>query len=84
MMRVWIIFEGDGYENRIVGVCSSKEKADLVMSSMVTLSESISGDLFVEEYEVDKIFLEAINKLEHELDFYKKANELLGKMKNES
>ena len=84
MAKVWIILEGDGYENRIVGVCSSKKKADLTLSSMHKYLGRQYSDLSIEEQEVDKIFLEAINDLEQMHDFYKKANELLEKMKNES
>lgn len=82
MEKVWIILESDGYENRIVGACSSKEKAYLTVAAMKHIGHYT--DLLVEEHELDRIFSDATTELTHILKDYEKANELLEKMRKES
>ena len=80
MENVWIIVSEDTYETaRIVGVCSSKKKAETAIAAMNHIGHC--GVLSIEEGKVDSVCTYMALELEQEIEEYEEAKRLLEKLK---
>ena len=79
MEKVWIILDGDGYEDTILGVCSSKKKAEVLVKALEHIEPWSS--LHMMEKDVDRIVLNTMEDLEAELVSCKSAKSLLEELK---
>ena len=79
-MSVWIIVSEDTYETaRIVGVCSSKKKAEAVIAAMNHIGHW--GVLSIEERNLDSVCRDVTLEMEQEIEEYEEAKRLLEKLK---
>lgn len=80
-MKVWCVLEVDSYDARhIVGVCSTKDRADLVVEGMKRYSCGI------EEYKIVEVTVDAIldyvkEQVDEELNAYIECEAFLERMK---
>lgn len=77
MSKVYIIQGFDSYDSiKILGVCSSEKKADLVMRAFERNGEFMGGVLY-QGFEVDQVNEEIVEGLQYEVKKYTEAKELL-------
>ena len=77
MSKVYIVKGCDSYDNeRILGVCSSEEKAILAKRAFERRGEFMGG-VFYMSFEVDQVTDEIVEDLQYEVKNYTEAKELL-------
>lgn len=77
MSKVYIIQGRDTYDSaRIIGVCSSEKKANLVKRAFERRGEYMGG-VFYLSFEVDQAIEEIVEDLQYEVMNYMEAKELL-------
>lgn len=82
MSKVYIIQGFDSCDSiRILGVCSSEKKADLVMRSFERKGVFMGGVLY-QGFEVDQVIEEIVKDLQNEVKNYTEAKELLEEFNN--
>lgn len=76
MSKVYVLFDENSYgEKQIIGVFSSKEKAELAIT--LKARYDCFGGEGIKECEIDEVLLDFKNSLEQEVDEYKDCLNLL-------
>jgi hypothetical protein len=77
MSKVYVIQGCDSYDDtRILGVCSSEEKAILAKRAFERRNEFMGG-VFYMSFEIDQAIEEIVEDLQYEVKNYTEAKELL-------
>lgn len=81
MSKVYLIRESDdGYDNRIIGACSTEEKAKAVLAVYEKMNGTMDSYSIVEE-EVDSILDNCVSQLEEIIEEYLGYESLLDRCK---
>ena len=81
MAKVFVVVESNSYGGyEILGVCSSKEKAETAIKALIHVGRCPFG-ADVKEFEIDSWINGIIEELEQELKHYDKSKALLDKLK---
>lgn len=79
MSKVYVLYDENAYGgHQVIGVFSSKEKADLAVI-LKTRYDCFGGE-GIKECEIDEVLLDFKNNLEQEVDEYKGCLDLLDKV----
>ena len=79
MAKIYAVIDTNEYgERQIVGMCSSKSKAELAILCLNRFAWN--GCYEVQEYNIDEILDEMKGNLEQELNSYKEAESLLNQI----
>jgi len=74
-MKVWVIFDDTSYGvTEFVGICSTKEKAEI---AILANSHFDIANLTTKEVEVDEFFNDAMLRLSQEVNELRESEELL-------